>query len=317
MFEQALAVIQKYNTIIIHRHSNPDGDALGSQIGLARILQRSFPGKTVYRVGDSPRRLSFMDGATMDCIPDSAFENALSVILDTADSALVSDSRYRLAAHTLRIDHHIPGKVIAQTEIINPERESCCGMIFDLAEEGGLQLDAEAARALYTGIVTDTGRFRYDCADARTFATAAKLLEFPVDTQALYTNLYSEDFRSVLNRAKFTLKIRFTAHNVAYIYSTRADVAESGLSANAVARGMIGTMADIRGVNVWVNFTEADDGIWCEIRSADKNVNPIAVRYGGGGHPKASGVTLPDRETAMKLLDELDRMEADFHGTEH
>jgi len=67
-------------------------------------------------------------------------------------------------------------------------------------------------------------------------------------------------------------------------------------------------MADLRGIDKWVNFTEADGQVLCEIRSSVYNINPIAVKYGGGGHAKASGCTLKDREEAMKLLADLDAL---------
>jgi len=71
---------------------------------------------------------------------------------------------------------------------------------------------------------------------------------------------------------------------------------------------MVNNMADIKGVSIWVNFTEAENGVLCELRSNAYNINPIAVKYGGGGHAKASGATVPDRETAMALLRDLDQM---------
>jgi phosphoesterase RecJ-like protein len=76
----------------------------------------------------------------------------------------------------------------------------------------------------------------------------------------------------------------------------------------AVSRGMVNTMADIKGVDIWVNFTETENGVLCELRSATKNINPIAVKYGGGGHAKASGAKVADRETAMRMLADLDQL---------
>jgi len=71
---------------------------------------------------------------------------------------------------------------------------------------------------------------------------------------------------------------------------------------------MVNVMADLKGVGIWVNFTETDEGVICELRSAELNVNPIAVKYGGGGHAKACGATVPDYETAMAMLKDLDQM---------
>ena len=71
---------------------------------------------------------------------------------------------------------------------------------------------------------------------------------------------------------------------------------------------MVGVMSEIRGVDAWVNFTETEDGVLCELRSSRYNINPIAVKYGGGGHQKASGATVPNRETAMQMLADLDKL---------
>ena len=82
----------------------------------------------------------------------------------------------------------------------------------------------------------------------------------------------------------------------------------TGLDTFTVSRAMVNTMADIRGVDIWVNFTETETGVLCELRSSRYNINPIAVKYGGGGHAKASGATVADRETAMAMLADLDEM---------
>ena len=71
---------------------------------------------------------------------------------------------------------------------------------------------------------------------------------------------------------------------------------------------MTNTMADIKGVDIWVNFTESEKGVLCELRSNRYNINPIAVKYGGGGHAKASGATVADKETAMAMLADLNAM---------
>lgn len=309
MFEAALETIRRHERIIIHRHLNPDGDAVGSQFGLKEILALNFPAKQIYCVGDESRRFDFLGNLRTDSIPDDLFRGALSVILDTSAPALISDGRYVLAEETLRIDHHIFSEKIADTEITDTSFESCSGMIAAMAEEGGLSLNTCAACLLYVGMVTDSGRFRYDSTSSRSLRLASRLLEFPLDLNVIYENLYAEDLRSIQHKARFTLKIRMTAHHVAYIYSTKQDVAQSGLSANAISRGMTGTMANIRGVHIWANFTETEEGIWCEIRSDKYNIQPIAVRFGGGGHAMASGTTLKTREEARRLLAALDSME--------
>ena len=305
MFNEILQAIKEYQTIIIHRHFNPDGDAMGSQIGLKNIIKDNYPEKQVYAVGDDPKRFSFMDGAVMDEIEDSIYEGALAIILDCGASTLISDDRWKKAAKTARIDHHIFGEKIADMEVVNTSYESCCGEITELALEGNLQLSPASAKALYTGMVTDSGRFRYDSTTSQTFRLASALLEQKFDLNGLYAQLYADDFAYVRLRAQFILKIQFTDDGVAYIYTTKEELPTYGVDTFTISRGMVATMSDLRGVDVWVNFTETENGVLVEIRSNKYNVQPIAVKYGGGGHAKACGATVKDKETAMHLLEDL------------
>ena len=305
MFEQILQLIRDYPRIIIHRHKNPDGDALGSQLGLYHMIRDSFPEKEVYTVGDLTPRYAFMLTRPMDEIEDSLYEGALAIVLDTSAKSLISDERYTLAAATARMDHHIFVEDICQAEVTDTSFESCCGLITALAIEGGLTVSPVAAKALYTGMITDSGRFRYDSTNAQTFRMASFLMERTFDTADIYKNLYADSLWSIQLRARFTLKIQMTPHRVAYIYTTREEAAESGADSFTISRGMVGTMSEIRGIDSWVNFTETEDGVLCEIRSNRYNINPIAVKDGGGGHQKASGATLKDREEAMALLSDL------------
>ena len=308
MFEKVLEQIKAYDRIIIHRRNNPDGDAIGSQVGMKHILKENFPEKEVYVVGDPARHYSFMDDSVMDEIPDSYYENALAIVLDTSAKKLISDGRYSTAAATVRIDHHLFVEEICQTEVVGTSFESCCGLVAQFAMECGLRLTPLAAKSLYTGMVTDSGRFRYDSTSAQTFRLAAFLMEQPFDTSDIYRKLYADDFARIQLKAKFVLKIQFTAKNVAYIYTTREEMQALGMDTFSISRGMVGTMSDIKGVDIWVNFTETAEGVACELRSGKYNINPIAVKYGGGGHAKASGATVKTREEAMAMLHDLDAM---------
>ena len=308
MFEAVLQAIRDYDRIIIHRHNTPDGDALGSQIGLKHIILHNFPHKQVLTVGDGARHYGFMDDSEMDEVADEAYHGALAIILDTSAKKLISDDRYTLAEKTLRMDHHIFVEQIADIEVTDTSFESCCGLITAFAMESSLALTPLAAKSLYTGMVTDSGRFRYDATSSKTHRLAAHLMEQSFDTNEIYRNLYSDDFSRIQLRAQFVLKIQFSPKNVAYIYTTKEELAQSGADTFTISRGMVSTMAEIRGVDIWVNFTESDRGVLCELRSSRYNINPIAVKYGGGGHAKASGATLPDRDTAMAMLADLNAM---------
>ena len=307
MFEEALKLIKEHDRIIIHRHNHPDGDALGSQLGLAEIIKDNFNNKEVYVVGDEATRLPFVN-AKMDEIPDEYYNGALAIILDCGSSRLICDERYKTAAKTLRFDHHIYCEQIADVDIVDNTYESACGLVAMFAKECGLKLSPASATALYMGMVTDSGRFVFDSTTARTFELAAFLMSQPIDLNTLYYNLYAEDFSKIIEDADNMHKIKFTENNVAYIYTAREDLPANGDAAPVVSSGLVGLMHDIKGVFIWVNFTEADDGVHAELRSNRYNINPIAVKYGGGGHKKASGCTVPDKATAMQLLADLNEL---------
>lgn len=313
MFEKVTELINKYDKIIIHRHENPDGDALGAQTGLAFLIRENFPSKTVFTVGDATKRYAFMDGAVMDEISDETYSGALAVILDSATAALVSDKRFSLAAATARVDHHIWCETFTDVEIVDTSFESCAGMIAAMAKEAGWTISKRSATAVYTGMVTDSGRFRYDSTSARTLSLASMLMEHDIDTSELYHNLYSEELSSVKRRATFLSKITMYEDSpVAYMFNTREEVASLGMDTFAVSRGMVNVMSDIKGIDIWVNFTESEDGpVWCELRSSKYNINPVAVKYGGGGHKKASGADVKDFNEAMMMLEDLKKLAED------
>ncbi|MBQ2325220.1 MAG: bifunctional oligoribonuclease/PAP phosphatase NrnA [Clostridia bacterium] len=309
MFEAVLDCIKSFDTIVIHRHSRPDGDALGSQIGMKNLITENFPEKTVYVVGDETKIYNFIPHSEMDDIPDTVYENALAILLDFATPPLASDDRYRLAKKTVRIDHHIYCETFTDVEVIDDSFESCCGMVTAFAVESGLKINKTAGEALYTGMITDSGRFRYDSTSSRTFTLASHLIETGFDTNELYRSLYADDLANRQLKARFTLKIQLSPKNVAYIYTTKEELKELGASEFSVSRGMVSAMSDIKGVDIWVNFTETDAGVLCELRSNRFNINPVAVKYGGGGHQKASGACVPDRETAFAMLADLDAIQ--------
>ncbi len=306
MFERALELIKKYETIIIHRHTNPDGDAIGSQVGLKHLIRDNFPSKTVLAVGDPAKRYSFMEDSVMDEVSDEQYRGALAVVLDTSSPELICDDRYTQADATLRLDHHIFIDKICDVEVIDTSFESCCGLITMLAKKCELALTPTSAKLLYTGMVTDSGRFRYDSTTSQTFEMAAHLMKQGFSTGDIFSNLYVSDFESILRRARHVLKIQFTEHRVAYVYTTAQEVAEMGCDTFTVSRGLVNTMSEIQGTDIWVNFTECEAGVLCEIRSVNHNINIIATKYGGGGHLKASGATVKDRAQAMEMLADLD-----------
>ena len=132
----------------------------------------------------------------MDTVDDSLFSSSLSIILDTSSPSLISDDRWKNAKESLRFDHHLFIEKITDYEVVDSTYESCCGLIADFARTLSLKVSDNAAKALYTGLVTDSGRFLYDSLSSRTHRLAALLLERNFDSNAIYRKLYVEDLES-------------------------------------------------------------------------------------------------------------------------
>ena len=317
MFEAILREIQNHDTVILHRHSRPDGDALGSQFGLKYILQANFPNKTVYAVGDDPGNYRFIGDGILDEIPDSTYEGALAIILDTGAASLISDERYRLAAATARIDHHIFTGKITDEEVIDSTYESCCGLITEFAVECGLTLPSEAAKALYTGMITDTGRFKYSGVGGDTMRAAATLLDVGVDTDTLFARLYLEAFEYLKFKAHIYEKMQITPNGVAYIFVDREMQQRFGLNLEQ-SSAVIGNLDSIRGCISWIAFIESGDpegSIRVRLRSRFVHINSVAEKYRGGGHACASGATVYGREEMEQLLADTDALVKEYKET--
>lgn len=307
MYNRVLKFIREAKTIIIHRHSRPDGDALGSQIGLKEAIKATFPRKEIYMVGDMTPRYEFM--GKMDEIEDEKYKDALVFVLDTSEQSMISDERYLTGKHLIKIDHHIAKESFGDIEIVDTTYESCCGLVAFLIDRIRLKMTDYGAKSLYTGMVTDSGRFRYDSTTSKTFEIASKLLKHNFNINEIYNHLYTDTLEMVKLRAQFTMKFKLTDDNVAYIKTTQEEMKEYNVDIFSVSRNMVNTMAGIKGINIWVNFTEDIDGrVIAEIRSSKYNINNIAVKYGGGGHKAASGATLKNFEEADMMLNDLNEL---------
>lgn len=314
MYQKLKELIEGYKTIIIHRHLRPDGDALGSQLGLKEILKTNYPDKEVYAVGDISFKLSFV--GNMDRIDDKKYENALAIVVDSSEEHLISDERYKKAKCLVKIDHHIPRSVFGDLQIVDTKYESCAGLIADIAFALGWELNLDSATKLFTGLTTDSGRFKYSSTTPRSYEIAAKLLSYGVDFISIYNRLYIENIKIVKLKAACTLNFQLTRSNVAYLKNTAKDIENYGVDFQTVSRGMVGTMAGIEGIDVWVNFTEDAENncVAAEIRSNSYNINQVAVKYGGGGHLNASGASLKNFDEADMMLEDLNKLVEGRYG---
>ena len=187
--------------------------------------------------------------------------------------------------------------------------ESCAGIIGDFIRKTDLVLTKDAAAAIFLGMVTDSGRFRFSSTTSKTFEIASYLMSAGIEIDDIYNSLYVDSLENVRLRAKMALKFEVLSTGVAYLINNYEDVCSLGVSTYQISRGMIGIMSGIEGINVWATFTENENGeVFVELRSNKVNINQVAVKYGGGGHLQASGATVKGLDVVPHIIKDLEKV---------
>lgn len=302
--------IKQYDRIIVTRHYRPDGDAIGSSKGLARMLKLSFPQKEVYVINeDSSEYLAFL-GDEDAPIADEKYSDALVIVCDTATTDRISNKKFSLAKEIVKIDHHIDVKPYGDLSWVEEERSSLCEMIADfwLTFKDELTLDKEGATYIFTGMVTDSGRFRFSSVDGETMRRAGALLDLGIDTEWIYANLNLDDFNVFKFEAYVYKKMKVTTDGVAYIYVDKAMQRKFKLT-NEQASNVVSYLDGIKGAIVWLAFIEnADGSIRVRLRSRFVTINALAEKYGGGGHDRACGATVHSKKEMKQMLSDANEI---------
>jgi len=316
---QILNKIKEYPRIFIFRHVRNDGDCVGATKGMKDLIRKTWPEKEVYLIDqDTAKYLEFM-GPEDAPVDESMYADALGIVLDTASEARISNKNYKLCKELIKIDHHIPMENYGDIRWVEEERSSCCEMIVDFYEtfRDELVLDSEGATYLYTGMVTDSGRFKYSSVNGDTMRCAGTLLDIGVDTDTLFARLYLEAYEYLKFKAHIYQRMQITENGVAYIYIDKAMQEEFGLTLE-MASACIGNLDSIRGCISWIAFIESGDAegsIRVRLRSRFVHINSVAEKYRGGGHACASGATVYNAEEVAALLADTDAVVKEYKDT--
>ncbi|MDE6442268.1 MAG: bifunctional oligoribonuclease/PAP phosphatase NrnA [Clostridia bacterium] len=312
-----LQKIESYGTIIVSRHIRPDGDAIGSTKGLAKILRDTYPDKKIYVVNeDYSEQLSFLGGE--DTVDDEIYDGALQIVIDTGTTDRISNRNYVKAKELIKIDHHIDDRPYGDISWVEDFRSSACEMIADFYDtfKDRLKMSTEAATYIYCGMVTDSVRFSDESVTSETLYLAGKLLEFGIDTQTLFANLYVTDVNSLKFKSYIYDNIKITPNGVAYIYMDDAAQKKFNLTLES-ASDVVDELNSIRGCLIWVAFIDnkAKQQIRVRLRSRFIGINELANRYHGGGHKMAAGATVYSEQEMQALVDDADKMLGEYKST--
>jgi len=306
--------IREYDRIIIFRHKRPDGDAVGSTKGLREILRLSYPEKEIVLLNsDFSDYVAFL-GDEDEPREDEFYKTALGIVIDTAVTDRISNPKYTLCKELVKIDHHIEKETYGDLSWVEEEKSSACEMIAEFYHtfKDELKINKEAATYIYTGMVTDSGRFRFRSVSGDTLRYAGMLLDIGVDTDRLYANLYLDDFSILRFKANILRQIKRTENGVAYLYITKSMRRRLGISIEQ-ASASVSYMDSIRDSLIWLAFIEADDGsIRVRLRSRFVTVSELAERYHGGGHACAAGSTVYNKKEFRALLRDADELLRDY-----
>ncbi len=308
MIQSILEEINKYDTIIIHRHVRPDPDALGSQLGLAAAIKQFDKKKNVFVVGEEEPSLLYL--GKMDQISDEQYEHALVIVCDTANVERISDERYRRGAFLIKIDHHPNVDEYGHIAWVDTTFSSTSEMIVELIREGqskGFSLNSEIALLLYAGIVGDTGRFLYPNTTAKTLERTGLLVSQSFDQAGFYAQFYKRELNVTRLEGYVLQNFSLVNGHLGVMRLTKEILSTFGVTANESAK-LVNSFSNVEGLKAWVFFVEEEDSIRVRLRSKRAVINEIAAEYNGGGHLLAAGATVYSWEEAEEIIRKLDEL---------
>ena len=310
--DDILVEIKKAEKIVIMAHETPDGDAIGSILSMYLALKKLGKEADVI-VKEFPRTFSFLPGAKNIKTKSDIEKYDLAISLDCADlKRLVGREYFEKAEKTIVIDHHGTNTMYGDLNFVNPVSPACCEILAGMFEYFDISIDSEIGSCLVTGIITDTGGFKYSSVTAETFEFTAELLRKGVNVSEIYQRVLETKTKSsfeLLRRATNRLEL-LEEGKVAFTYINKKDEKEVNAEPGD-HEGIVENGRSIEGVKVSVFIREKEENLYkVSMRTGNGsniNVSDICYVFGGGGHPRAAGATVQGNveQVKEKLLKEI------------
>lgn len=273
-YTELLHKIEAYNTIIIHRHQNPDPDAIGSQAGLKELLCVNYPTKKILMTGFDEPSLSWL--ALMDKVNDEDYENALVIVTDSANRPRIDDQRYQNGQYLIKLDHHPNDDPYGDLSYVQTNASSASEIIADFALQCGLRFSDEAARLLYCGIVGDTGRFLYPATTSKTFRIAGELRLYQFDFSAMARQMDSFPYKIAKLQGYIFDHLEVDENGAARVTLTK-EILDFYQVSPAESSAIVSSPGKIDIVESWIVFVEQEDGTYrVRLRSKTVVINDLA-----------------------------------------
>jgi phosphoesterase RecJ-like protein len=286
--------------IAVLGHARPDGDCIGSQVALARVLMARGFDVVCVNADPVPRRLQFLSRGMTFLRTDEVLhdtEDRAAIFVDCADHARGGERlKARYPAPVAMIDHHISNAGYAALNLVDNTSAATCEMLAGMFFDNGLPVDAQCAQALFVGILTDTGQFRFSSTSRRCFLLAGELVSCGANPAEAGHELYERETEGKLRLLQhFLASLRLECGGRVCLGTLPAGIFESTGSNSEDTEGLVDYARSIDGVEIGVLIEERSDGtIKASLRSKDAayRVDLVAAQFNGGGHACAAGLNL-------------------------
>ena len=307
-----LSAIKRYDRIAVFRHSMPDFDALGTQIGLATWLKDNFPNKEIHVLGDNHVTFTPRLYPEMDRLSEEWFTKPfLAIIVDTANKSRISDPRWKKAKFKIKIDHHPEVEKYGKIQVVRTDACAAAEIVTAilLSFKGNFVMSKEAASYLYSGLAGDSGRFQYSSTSENSFITASLLVASGIDLSDVYNRMYQKKIDDLKVTAYILNHFNVSEHGIAY-YVLDANIQKELNITTERGKENVNLFSNIEGINAWCSITEdPKDNCWrVSIRSKAKAINGVAAKWEGGGHAQASGAKINNLGQLDEFIDDLDQL---------
>ena len=309
--KEAGTLLQEAQNIVITAHVNPDGDAIGSSLGVMHYLRDLGKQVRVVIDDDIPRNFAFLNACDIIEKPTAAETGEkepidLLLILDTSIDRTGDVMEAFSPTRILNIDHHVTNSLACPAVYLDADSAATAEIIYQLLQEMDAKITKDIAMAVYTGLATDTGFFRFPNTTPFTMRAAADLLERGAEPGIISEAVEAKPFVRVIGMTKALegAELLFGG-KLAGIFLDRA-AAESLDS----TEGLIDSLRVIEGTDVSVLLKWKEDGVFrVSMRSKKTNVSKVAAAFSGGGHERAAGCTLKMNfiEAKRTILEALEK----------
>ncbi|MFH1116207.1 MAG: bifunctional oligoribonuclease/PAP phosphatase NrnA [Pseudomonadota bacterium] len=319
-------ILKREDGFLIVTHVNPDGDALGSMLGMDLALREMGKRSRPLLKDSFPERYAFLPGRdrVLTSVESLDLEPNWIVSLDVASRARISADveAIRSVAALINVDHHPTNNGFGDINLIDPSATSTAELVFKILRSAGYAPSSDVGKCLYTGLITDTGCFRYSGVNSNTLHLAGQILESGFDSYDVTRHIYEEYplrrlglERLLLERVRILLEGRLV---MSTFYED--DFKQLGASMSE-SEDLVNRLREISGVEVGVLLTQVSEEVCrASLRSKGRlDVADIAARLGGGGHKNAAGVrsTLPLEELTERIVHSVtDALSCPDHSSE-